>query len=104
MNRIPDPKTTQDAEIPPGTPQSPDKEPVSSSLERSLLMLTRWPINVSTAGLMLVCLVINFAYFGLIFALPQILRDQMGALRMVGGASVQVFVVTLFKVPGICVA
>jgi putative MFS transporter len=105
MNRVPDPQTSQDAEIPPGTPQSCDKEPPPSvSLEKSLLVLTRWPINVSTAGLMVVCLVCNFAYFGLIFALPQILRDQMGALQMVGGASVQVFVVTLFKVPGICVA
>lgn len=104
MNRIPDPQTTQDVEIPLGTPQGAEKEPPSSSLEKSLLLMTRWPINVSTAGLMLVCLVINFAYFGLIFALPQILRDQMGALHMVGGASVQVFVVTLFKVPGICVS
>mmetsp|Transcript_71278 Transcript_71278/g.112936 ORF Transcript_71278/g.112936 Transcript_71278/m.112936 type:complete len:487 (-) Transcript_71278:83-1543(-) len=105
INGISNPQTTQDAEIPPGTPQFTEKEPAPNvSLEKSLLLLTRWPINVSTAGLMVVCLVCNFAYFGLIFALPQILRDQMGALRIVGGASVQVFVVTLFKVPGICVA
>lgn len=71
---------------------------------KSLQLLTRWPVNVSTAGLMILCVVCNFAYYGLIFALPQILHDQKGARGLLGGAAVQVFIVTLFKIPGIIVA
>jgi len=68
------------------------------------IIIVRWPVNVSTAGLMVLCIVCNFAYYGLIFALPQILHDQKGANSLLGGASVQVFVVTLFKIPGIFAA
>jgi len=71
---------------------------------QSLHVLSRWPVNISTAGLMVLCVVCNFAYYGLIFALPQILHDQKGAPGMLGGASVQVFIVTLFKIPGILTA
>jgi len=70
----------------------------------SLQLLMRWPVNISTAVLMILCIVCNFAYYGLIFALPQILHDQKGAGIGMGGASVQVFIVTLFKIPGIIVA
>lgn len=69
----------------------------------NLQVLTRYPVNVSTAGLMVLCVVCNFAYYGLIFALPQILHDSKGS-GFLGGASVQVFIVTLFKIPGIIVA
>lgn len=71
---------------------------------KSLQLLMRWPVNISTAGLMILCIVCNFAYYGLIFALPQILHDQKGSVGLLGGASVQVFIVTLFKIPGIVVA
>lgn len=72
---------------------------------RLLKLLTKWPVNISTVGLMIQCIVTNFAYYGLIFALPQILQDQKGAVGVLsGGASMQVFIVTLFKIPGIIVA
>lgn len=70
---------------------------------KNLELLTRWPVNISTVVLMTLCLVCNFAYFGLIFALPQILQDQKGTVG-IGGPSAQVFIVTLFKIPGIIVA
>jgi len=70
---------------------------------KSLQLLSRWPVNISTVVLMIMCVVCNFAYYGLIFALPQILQDQKGSVGL-GGPSVQVFVVTLFKIPGILVA
>lgn len=81
-----------------------DDSPVESSLQqtmRNLQLLTRYPINVCTAGLMVLCVVCNFAYYGLIFALPQILHDQKTAVGVLHDPSVQVFIVTLFKVPGI---
>jgi len=68
---------------------------------KSLQVLNRWPVNVSTAFLMILCIVCNFAYYGLIFALPQILHDQKSSIGFLGSPSVQVFTVTLFKVPGI---
>lgn len=71
---------------------------------QSLQLLMRWPVNVSTAGLMVLCIVCNFAYYGLIFALPQILHDQKAAVGILRSASVQVFIVTLFKIPGIIAA
>lgn len=79
------------------------QEAPTLSVSQTLKLLTRWPVGVSTSGLMVLCIVCNFAYYGLIFALPQILHDQRGTVGL-GGASVQVFVVTLFKVPGIIVA
>jgi len=48
------------------------------------IIIVRWPVNVSTAGLMVLCIVCNFAYYGLIFALPQILHDQKGANSLLG--------------------
>jgi len=71
---------------------------------KSLQLLMRWPVNVSTGGLMVLCIVCNFAYYGLIFALPQILHDQKAAVGFLKSASVQVFIVTLFKIPGIITA
>jgi len=94
------------------TPEMRDRESQALEVEaqgppkglaNSLQLLTKWPVNISTAVLMILCVVCNFAYYGLIFALPQILHDQKG-LNLFGGASVQVFVVTLFKIPGIIVA
>jgi putative MFS transporter len=80
--------------------EPPPQEPLSVSLQ----LLMKWPVNISTAGLMVLCIVCNFAYYGLIFALPQILHDQGRGASLFGGASVQVFIVTLFKIPGILVA
>jgi len=74
------------------------------SVSQTIKLLTRWPVGISTSGLMVLCIVCNFAYYGLIFALPQILHDQKNTAGLLGGASVQVFVVTLFKIPGIIVA
>jgi len=68
---------------------------------KSLQVLMRWPVNLSTVFLMILCIVCNFAYYGLIFALPQILHDQKAGIGFLGSPSVQVFTVTLFKVPGI---
>lgn len=74
-----------------------------SKTMKSLQLLMRWPLNASTGGLIVLCIVCNFAYYGLIFALPQILHDQKSAARL-GSASMQVFIVTLFKIPGITTA
>jgi putative MFS transporter len=94
-------RSLQDAET---QAEELEEKPHGMSLEQSLQLLTRWPVSITTLCLMVLCIVINFAYYGLIFALPQILHDQKGAMKMMGGASVQVFVVTLFKIPGICLA
>lgn len=80
------------------------QEAPTLSVSQTMKLLTRWPVGISTSGLMVLCIVCNFAYYGLIFALPQILHDQKGTVGLLGGASVQVFVVTLFKIPGIIVA
>lgn len=76
----------------------------TSSALRNLQLLMRWPFNASTAGLMVVCMVCNFAYYGLIFALPQILQQEDDTSDLLGGPAVQVFIVTLFKIPGIVLA
>jgi len=100
----------------PGSPELKDRESqfededadatptFKETLTKVQILLMRWPVNISTAGLMIICVVCNFAYYGLIFALPQILHDQKGASSLFGGASVQVFIVTTFKIPGIITA
>jgi len=76
--------------------------PAPPSFREGLIALSRWPVSGSTAGLMVLCMVTNFAYYGLIFSLPQVLNDQPPSIF--GGASAQLFLVTLFKLPGILLA
>merc|ERR1719253_1063702 len=49
--------------------REPHAEEAQMPLLKSLQLLRRWPVGASTLGLMILCMVCNFAYYGLIFAL-----------------------------------
>lgn len=78
--------------------------PSSPSLSECLRVLSRWPVSGSTVCLMMLCVMTNFLYYGMIFALPQVLNSQPREGRLFGSVSAQVFMVTMCKGPGILLA
>lgn len=64
--------------------------------------LSRWPMSGAVAGLMWLCVIVNFCFYGLMLNLPQILeRNSAGDY---GGPAAQVFAASFFSLLGLTLA
>lgn len=73
----------------------------TSTLGGALKLLSQWDVGGTVAGLMLLCVTCNFAFYGLMFALPQILQRGAGASS---AAAAKIFAVTVFSLLGVALA